>query len=669
MPLRPPTPAGPALSPGRPAGPWRRLSAAGLLGATALLSTTLVSSAARAEGCQPSNGLSTCVDADNLWPHAGAGPFLSIGSTQTVPESKVSFGLVGSYLSRPIGLRVSSPDPAGATSYAIDNALDASFLFAVGITDRLELSAVAPITLFQNGDGLSGVLGTKDEIPRSVIRDLRFGLALGILRRPLTGVPRGAALTGRMDFAIPSASKGSFAGAATATAAPSLVFDYRLGRLDLSAELGARLRGESAVGNAVFGSQLSSAVGGSFDVLPAHLLTASAEVFALYGFSSQGTTAQDRLDGRASGHALVPAEWIVSASSAPLLGGDVMFTLGGGGTLPLSGEVGLTSPRVRVDFGVRYAPTGRDTDGDGVLDRDDLCPDVPEDRDGFEDTDGCPDPDNDKDGIPDVRDRCRDVAEDFDGFEDDDGCPDLDNDKDGIPDTLDKCPNGPEDFDGFKDDDGCPDPDNDLDGIPDENDKCPNAAEDFDGFEDTDGCPDPDNDEDGVLDKQDACPLEPETINGDKDDDGCPEPGARSLVRWVGSHIEVTGLGRFKPGSDKLTPELTMQAKMIAQILRGRLPLSLVILEAYGDRSGDGSPSAVDLAGRRAVALKGVLVASGIPAGIITAAAGDLAQKRDPKAPSIEVTARAAPRPGAAVTPKKPALSPDPAPPAEKKKP
>src|SRR5262249_37540989 len=61
-------------------------------------------------------------------------------------------------------------------------------------------------------------------------------------------------------------------------------------------------------------------------------------------------------------------------------------------------------------------------------------------------------------GIPDVRDKCPDQAEDKDGFEDDDGCRDPDNDKDGIADVNDKCPNEPEDFDGFEDSDGCPEP-------------------------------------------------------------------------------------------------------------------------------------------------------------------------------------------------------------------
>jgi OOP family OmpA-OmpF porin len=84
-------------------------------------------------------------------------------------------------------------------------------------------------------------------------------------------------------------------------------------------------------------------------------------------------------------------------------------------------------------------------------------------------------PDSDGDGIHDGLDRCPDKAEDPDGFEDDDGCPDLDNDGDTIPDAADRCPNEPEDFDGHHDDDGCPEPEVDTDGdtILDEDDGCP----------------------------------------------------------------------------------------------------------------------------------------------------------------------------------------------------
>jgi hypothetical protein len=100
--------------------------------------------------------------------------------------------------------------------------------------------------------------------------------------------------------------------------------------------------------------------------------------------------------------------------------------------------------------------------------------------------------DADRDGIDDANDTCPNVPEDRDGQEDDDGCPEGDagdRDGDGIGDGDDACPDDPEDRDGFQDDDGCPDPDNDADGIRDVDDRCPNHPEDRDGVEDLDGCP------------------------------------------------------------------------------------------------------------------------------------------------------------------------------------
>ncbi len=127
--------------------------------------------------------------------------------------------------------------------------------------------------------------------------------------------------------------------------------------------------------------------------------------------------------------------------------------------------------------------------------------------------------DSDGDGVPDSDDQCPNQAEDLDGYKDMDGCPDLDNDGDGIPDTVDKCPNEAEDRDGFQDQDGCADLDNDADGIADTLDACPNVA----GPASTKGCPVTDADHDGVPDDKDKCPTQPETVNGYLDDDGCPD--------------------------------------------------------------------------------------------------------------------------------------------------
>jgi OOP family OmpA-OmpF porin len=129
--------------------------------------------------------------------------------------------------------------------------------------------------------------------------------------------------------------------------------------------------------------------------------------------------------------------------------------------LLLAGGLGVVqsvnSADIRGILGFVFEPSIGDRDGDGYKDDVDKCPDEPEDFDGFEDEEGCPDPDNDRDGILDVDDECPNDPEDKDNFQDEDGCPDPDNDKDRILDVDDSCPNDPETYNGFEDEDGCPD--------------------------------------------------------------------------------------------------------------------------------------------------------------------------------------------------------------------
>ncbi len=63
----------------------------------------------------------------------------------------------------------------------------------------------------------------------------------------------------------------------------------------------------------------------------------------------------------------------------------------------------------------------------------------------------------DRDDVPDSNDQCPTENEDADGFQDTDGCPDPDNDQDRILDVADQCPNDPEVYNGTEDEDGCPD--------------------------------------------------------------------------------------------------------------------------------------------------------------------------------------------------------------------
>ncbi|MEZ4300087.1 MAG: OmpA family protein [Polyangiaceae bacterium] len=136
-----------------------------------------------------------------------------------------------------------------------------------------------------------------------------------------------------------------------------------------------------------------------------------------------------------------------------------------------------------------------DRDKDGIQDKDDMCPDEiggdPKKVLRIQGPNhGCLD--SDQDGVPDKTDQCKTEMEDTDGWQDTDGCPDPDNDGDGIIDDADECIDQPEVKNGYKDEDGCPDevPDKDGDGIPDNVDKCPSVPENINGFEDEDGCPD-----------------------------------------------------------------------------------------------------------------------------------------------------------------------------------
>jgi len=235
--------------------------------------------------------------------------------------------------------------------------------------------------------------------------------------------------------------------------------------------------------------------------------------------------------------------------------------------------------------------------------------------------------DTDKDGIEDKNDADPLRAEDFDGFEDKDGAPDDDNDGDGIMDIKDKAPNDAEDKDGFQDDDGVPDPDNDGDGILDVNDLDPNNAEDVDGFQDADGAPDPDNDGDGILDVNDKCPGTDETVakgidtketmNGYQDDDGCPDKKPAPALEKKGAKLILKGVN-FETNSDKLTPE---SYAILDEVIVGLIDNKDVSLEARGYTDDRGSASYNQkLSERRAIAVMEYLVSKGIDKARLTAA-------------------------------------------------
>ena len=225
--------------------------------------------------------------------------------------------------------------------------------------------------------------------------------------------------------------------------------------------------------------------------------------------------------------------------------------------------------------------------------------------------------DGDGDGITDDRDRCAGKAEDVDGFEDADGCPDPDDDGDGFPDASDACPRQPETKNGVDDTDGCPEEDPDGDGIVGSADRCPDEPEDVDGVDDTDGCadadPGADRDGDGVPDSGDRCPDGPETKNGFEDADGCPDTVPTPLQKFTGT---IEGI-KFELGSAVITadsrPTLDEAAAVLAKFESVKLEI-----QGHTDTTGPREHN-LRLSQQRAEAVKAYLEKKGVAADRLTA--------------------------------------------------
>ena len=208
-------------------------------------------------------------------------------------------------------------------------------------------------------------------------------------------------------------------------------------------------------------------------------------------------------------------------------------------------------------------------------------------------------PDADGDGIPDKTDKCPTVPEDKDGFQDADGCPDPDNDQDGILDKADKCPLEPEDKDGFEDEDGCPDPDNDKDGLADADDKCPNEA----GPKENGGCPDKDRDNDTVVDRLDKCPDQA----GPPDNDGCPKP---KYIVVTKEKIELKQKVHFRTNRSTIYADSFPMLEEVAAVLKSR-PEIKIRIEGHTDSRGSLRHN-MKLSQQRAESVKRFLVAQGV---------------------------------------------------------
>ena len=195
-----------------------------------------------------------------------------------------------------------------------------------------------------------------------------------------------------------------------------------------------------------------------------------------------------------------------------------------------------------------------DRDKDGILDKDDACPDTP--------------------GLPEFQ-----------------GCPDTDGD--GIPDKDDECVDVP----GPVENNGCPWPDTDGDGVIDKDDACPTVA----GPVENGGCPWPDTDGDGILDKDDACP----TVPGLAKYNGCPKPKTETAIDATAALKDIY----FNFDKATIRPESNSKLDAAAKIINTEG--GTYIIEGQTDRKGSEAYN-LKLSRQRAAAVVDALEARGV---------------------------------------------------------
>ncbi len=376
--------------------------------------------------------------------------------TRSRSTGEFSVGLWSTYSLEPITLRSAR---TGSVAFdVLNHQITGDVTASVGLFHRLELGLDLPVLLYQTGDeptaASTHVLG-KYTPSAQAVGDLALDAKLTLVRNDEDG-PGGFGLALSERVTMPTGSKRSFISEAGATVESRLLGEYAWHAWGIHAALGYKLRGE----HGTFGceSVLEKACDARFgDEIP----------FGL-GVSLKPQALVSELPGRvtlfleAHGHVAASPDVAFkdqAASSAQL---DLATRIQVHKDISILGSFetalthGVGDAPARIFLSVAWSPRSHDADGDGIPDEVDLCPNL---------------------------------AEDFDGFQDHDGCPEADNDNDGIPDAVDKCPNEPEDFDGFQDTDGCPDPDNDGDGIPDWKDACPNVAGPANPDPAKNGCP------------------------------------------------------------------------------------------------------------------------------------------------------------------------------------
>ena len=427
-------------------------------------------------------------DAQSFHPIAGPHGVYSTEGSSTLDHLRPAAGLVLNYGAEPI---LSTPeDPDDQVIAVVSQQLALHVQAGLGLTERLQLDASMPLYLVN--DGFYG----GEEITGFTTGDVSVrGKATAL---DLESSPVGFGVS--LQAALPSGDEEAFTGGRGVVGTALLLVDGQLGPVYLAANLGARLQPDRVLRDVTLGHSALYRAGAEWRLFDG-VIAFGGEI---YGSTPLNQLFESRLS---------PLEGVLGIKLLTPAGFSVVSGAGGG----LIGGIGAAS--FRSFIGLSYVkPLAKEPELEQTV------------------------LDADEDGFPDPIDGCPSEPEDADGFEDDDGCPDLDNDQDGLNDAVDSCPDEP----GVEAQRGCPAPetDEDEDGILDSSDRCITEP----GPEENQGCPWPDADADGVIEEGGPITGGEEVI-----EEGGPITGGEEVITGGEEVIEEGGL--ITGGEEVIDPD------------------------------------------------------------------------------------------------------------------
>jgi OOP family OmpA-OmpF porin len=362
--------------------------------------------------CQ-SSARAKAQDVQRFYPALSDAGFLGLDGTRTPGMLRGSISAFGDLAIDPVRLR-----GVGATLTPVETRLMLHVAAELGLWGRAAVALRLPLIAYQDGGTLdhSQVFALTD--PQLWARYRLLGPSMADKNAPLDGpglsieggvsLPFGkqASVARTLPAGAPPVAGRAFASDGRPHSDVQLVFDFNLLGAGFGASVGYRhhfwdLDSVPASATGVR-DEFTFAAALKLPVPALPILSGVLELRGASGFAAARDTALE-LD-----------------LGARCRVGSLLIVLGGG--LGLSDGVGV--PDGRVMLGLYFVPPKSDRDDDGVDDADDQCPFLAEDRDGFQDEDGCPDPDNDNDLVPDLDDKCPSDAAEEGKDENEDGCTD-----------------------------------------------------------------------------------------------------------------------------------------------------------------------------------------------------------------------------------------------------